>query len=155
MSKFDSVEGQVAWRKLQVGAREAHVLGRHKYPAEFIGFCPDCQAASFPDGELHHVIRIGDLTPAMQAFLATSFAKRPMLSDTQQFETLDFDGGGSGWYIMAQEERRGSAKAGCGFASYLRAVVTYDPQGTYIVECQGEVEYVQASGLGTLALTLR
>ena len=120
------------------------------------------------DGELHHVIRIGDLTPALRAFLATSFAKKPMLSDTQQFETLDADGMvihgyeyDDGWYIMAQEIHRGSAKAGCGFASYMRAAVAfepndpYEPQGTYIVECQGEVEYVQASELGTLALTLR
>ena len=119
-----------------------------------------------PESEL--VIRIGDDTPALRAFLATSFAKKPMLSETQQFESRHVDGMfihgyeyDDGWYIMAQEIHRGSAKAGCGFASYPRAVVAfepndpYEPQGTYIVECQGEVEYVQASELGTLALTLR
>ena len=46
MSKFDSPEGQEAWSKLQVCARAAHALGRHKYTVEFIGFCPDCQASA-------------------------------------------------------------------------------------------------------------
>lgn len=108
------------------------------------------------------------MTPALRAFLATSFAKKPMLSDTQRFETKDADGMvihgfeyDDGWYVMAQEEPRGRAKAGCGFASYMRATVAfeandpYEPEGTWIVECQGEVEYVQASQLRTLSLTLR
>lgn len=44
MGKYDSPEGQEAWSKLQVCARDAHALDRHKNTVEFIGFCPDCQA---------------------------------------------------------------------------------------------------------------
>jgi hypothetical protein len=128
----------------------------------------DRKGHAVPETESELVIRIGEDTPALRAFLATSFAKKPMLSDTQRFDTIDaadlvvdgFDYG-DGWYIMAQEIPTSSPMPGCGFACYMRAVVTFEPNdpydhcGTYIVECQGEVEYVSGSEVRTLALTLR
>lgn len=94
---------------------------------------------------------VAGLTPAVLAFLATPFGGDAVL---ERFETVDAAGPmvidgfeyDDGWFV--------SARGRCARVAF-EANDPYEPQGTWIVECDGEVEYVGHRHLDTVVFTVR